>query len=97
MLELNETVASFVSFVGALPRAALRPSRWGPREVLAHLVYWHEHYVRIVRARLDGRDPRLPDSSFTELNAVAILGLRDMTIAKMLRRPSVGAGEARAA
>lgn len=86
MLELRETVASLASFIGSLPPAALHPSRWGPREVLAHLVYWHEHYVRIVRARLDGREPRLPGSSFVALNAVAVESLRGVTVAEMVRR-----------
>lgn len=75
MAGLRRSVDSFIAFIGARAPSAPRDG-WSADEVLAHLAYWHEHYVRIVRARLAGREPRLPDASFTELNAVAVAHFR---------------------
>lgn len=40
-------------------------------EVLAHLVFWHEEYVRITAALVDGRTPQLKTGSYARLNALA--------------------------
>jgi len=45
---LTETVVRFCQFIEGLPESALLDQDWGPKEVLAHLVYHHELYVRLV-------------------------------------------------
>jgi hypothetical protein len=39
------TVEAFCTWIESLPSDELRPKNWGPREVLAHLLYRHEHYL----------------------------------------------------
>lgn len=43
---LIETVNQFCKFIAAIPENALAEQDWGPKEVLAHIVYHHELNVR---------------------------------------------------
>jgi len=47
---LTDTVNQFCRFMETLPASALVGQDWGPKEVLAHLVYHHELYVTLVQA-----------------------------------------------
>jgi hypothetical protein len=87
LARLHRTVTSFAALAGSAPPAQRSPAgAWGLSEVLAHLVYWHEHYVRVVRAQLAGRDPPLPDDTFKRLNAAAVEGLRGKAVPTLARR-----------
>jgi hypothetical protein len=79
IIRLRDTVEQFSAFIQALPADALaeRPldeafREWGPKEVLAHLVYHHELYVRLVEATLSGAPAQPPAGTFRELNAQAV-------------------------
>jgi hypothetical protein len=54
--------------------------------VLAHLVFWHETYVGIIRALVEGRQPRLATGTFKDLNAHAVRELESETIPRLLER-----------
>ena len=51
---LVETVDQFCQFITTLPASALADQDWGPKEVLAHLMYHHELYVNLVQEFLAG-------------------------------------------
>ena len=77
---------SFIALVDELPADALRPAAWGPREVLSHLAYWHEHYVRLLEAALAGERPALPAGSFRDLNAGAVAHFRATPVHEIAHR-----------
>jgi hypothetical protein len=83
---LTATVESFCAGIESLPARDLRSREWGPREVLAHLVYWHEGYVRRTSAVRTGQSPTLPQGRFADINACAVANLRDVPIRRMIQR-----------
>jgi hypothetical protein len=83
---LTATVESFCAWIESLPASDLRPRDWGPREVLAHLVYWHESYVRRTAAVRAGKPPALPEGRFADINAHAVASLRTVPVRRLVRR-----------
>lgn len=43
---LTNTVEDFCVWIESLPAEETRTQAWGPREILAHLVHWHEQIYR---------------------------------------------------
>jgi hypothetical protein len=84
--ELYEAVDDIGRFIGRLPKADLVEKAWGPREVLAHLVFWIESYVAQVDALLAGDTPVLLRGRFDDLNAQAVQASRGIPVEDLLRR-----------
>lgn len=59
---------------------------WGPKEVLAHLVYHHELYVNLVEAFLAGTLMEPPKGTFRELNAQAVAASRGIPPSELVDR-----------
>jgi hypothetical protein len=86
LTRLTATVESFCKLVEGLPARALLERPWGPRQVLSHLVFWHETYVRQTEARLADKGWLLPEGTFNELNAQAVASLAAVGVATLLAR-----------
>jgi hypothetical protein len=83
---LSETVEDFCLWIETLPAQDLRPREWGTRETLAHLVYWHAHYLSQSKAVLAGKPLPLPAGRFSDLNAAAVAKYRALAPSALLRR-----------
>jgi aminopeptidase YwaD len=83
---LTETVDQFCRYITALPADALAEREWGPKEVLAHLVYHHELYVGRVQAFLSGTPADLPVGRYKDLNAQAAASSRCIPPAELVDR-----------
>ncbi len=83
---LAETVDRFCRFITALSPSALGDQEWGPKPVLAHLVYHHELYVTLVQASLAGRPVAPPKGRFRDLNADAVAASRGIPVAELADR-----------
>jgi hypothetical protein len=83
---LTATVSRFCQIIERLPARALLEKPWGPRQVLSHLVYWHEDYVRQIEARRSGMGWLLPEGGFEELNARAVASLAGVGVPTLLAR-----------
>jgi hypothetical protein len=83
---LTSTVTRFCQIMERLPVHAFLEKPWGPRQVLSHLVYWHEDYVRQIEARRAGKGWLLPEGGFKELNARAVALLAGVSVATLLAR-----------
>ncbi|MEW6716391.1 MAG: hypothetical protein AB1345_02640 [Chloroflexota bacterium] len=77
--KLTDTVNHFCRWITALPADMLVEQDWGPREVLAHIVYYHELFVNLVEARLSKKEFPPPEGSFRELNAAAVSASRGIS------------------
>jgi hypothetical protein len=86
LARLEQSVERFCQFVGTLPPHALVDQAWGPKEVLAHLTYHHEQYVRIVEAFLAGAPVEPPAGRFHDLNAEAVAANRGVPSAELVSR-----------
>ena len=86
LARLTSTVGRFCQIIERLPARALLEKPWGPRQVLSHLVYWHEDYVRQIEARRAGKGWLLPEGGFKELNARAVASLASVGVPTLLAR-----------
>lgn len=84
--KLNQTVNQFCGFIESLPAQALLNRDWGPREVLAHLVYHHELYVRLAKASVDHRQVAPITGRFRDVNAAAVAENRGASAAQLVSR-----------
>jgi hypothetical protein len=83
---LTRAVEDFCRWIEHLPAEKTRAQEWGPREVLAHLVYWHEHYLAQSEAILAGKAFPLPAGRFRDLNVAAVEKLGGAPPAALCRR-----------
>ena len=83
---LDQAVEDFCRFMQNLPPEATAQRDRGPKEVLAHLVFYHELYVAQAQAFLAGTSVDLPKGRYSELNAEAAERFRDVPIDELVRR-----------
>jgi ABC-type hemin transport system substrate-binding protein len=83
---LAETVDRSCQFITTLPTSTLAEQDWGPKEVLAHLVYHHELHVNLVEAFLAGTPVAPPKGSFRALNTEAVRASRGIAPAELVDR-----------
>jgi hypothetical protein len=84
--ELDANVTEFAELIARLPRELLRPTSWGPREILAHIVFAHEIYVRELRATARGGPPELFAHTGQEQNRMAVAENGSVSVDELLRR-----------
>ena len=83
---LDQAVEDFCQFIQNLPQEDATQRAWGPKEVLAHLVFYHELYVAQAQAFLAGTSADLPKGRYSELYAEAAERFRGVTIDEMVKR-----------
>jgi len=59
---------------------------WGPKEVLAHLVYHQEGYAAQIQALLMNEPFHPPQGRFRDLNALAVAANRGIPIEELVSR-----------
>lgn len=87
--KLSSTIDDFSSYIKKLPKSDLElsnTSEWGPKEVLIHLVVWHEYYCRIFNSLLAGQTPVLIKGTLKNQNKLAVENNKNETIENLLLR-----------
>ena len=84
--QLEDTVDQFCQFISSLPENHLLEQDWGPREVLAHIVYCHELYLHLIEANCAGKITEPPEGRFSDLNRNAVAASRSIPIPKLIDR-----------
>jgi hypothetical protein len=82
LTKLDETVAQAAQFFSGVDET-LCDGHQTAREVLSHLVFWHQEYAAIIESLAGGRQPVLRRGAFADLNAQATrtyqtVSLRDL-------------------
>ncbi|PYN89559.1 MAG: hypothetical protein DMD87_05140 [Candidatus Rokuibacteriota bacterium] len=70
-------------FQGPGGQARIKGEKWGPREVLCHLVWWHQATVEGMESVLSGGKPYRFYASIDEMNARAVGRLAGQDIAQL--------------
>ena len=76
--------AGLTYFVGSGGQARIKVGTWGPREVLCHLVWWHQATVEGMESVLAGGKPYRFYASVDEMNARAVGRLAGHDIAQLV-------------
>jgi hypothetical protein len=88
-VKLDEAVDSFIGFTRSLSAQTLKASgtdRWGPREVLIHLVFWHEQYASIASAVAAKRPPKLHAGTIGDVNRFAVAEDAETSVETLIAR-----------
>ena len=83
---LAQAVDDFCQLIENLPPETLQEKTWGPQAILAHLVYYHELYVKQAQAFLDDTPTKLFQGPYYELNAQVVKNCRRIPIPILVRR-----------
>lgn len=83
---LGESVEAFACALESTPETRLTGGEWGPREMLCHIVFWHETYVRIAHAINAGQDRRPLVGTFPEFNRQSVIQLGDVPVTVLVAR-----------
>jgi hypothetical protein len=86
---LREAIETFIAYIESFPAEALAPTstaEWGPREVLCHLVFWHEENADTLDALLKGNRRSLRAGGVHQNNAEAVALNRDESIGSLCER-----------
>jgi hypothetical protein len=75
--------AGLAYFQGPGGQAKVKIGRWGPREVLCHLVWWHQATAEGMESVLSGGAPYRIYASVDEMNARAVGRLSGKTIEQL--------------
>jgi hypothetical protein len=94
--ELNRAVAAAVAFFSDVDEA-LQDGEQTARQALAHIVFWHREYGRIVRALGEGPIPALRPGTYNSLNHIAYEEFADTPMAELAHRLSICQRELEAA
>ncbi|MBI2321100.1 MAG: DinB family protein [Chloroflexi bacterium] len=72
IVAVGAVIDEALAFFGQTPdRTAAPGGSWGPKEVLAHLVWWHTFTCESVEGVLAGREPQPPSRPVEAINAEA--------------------------
>ncbi len=59
---------------------------WTVKEVLCHIVFWHENYAANYKAMANNQEPLLLDAPFYKLNKEGVLQLEKFSIENLIKR-----------
>lgn len=60
--------------------------RWNMKDMLAHLVAWHESFAKNLALIADGKSPDPPQGSLREVNREGVQMLRGQSLDQLIRR-----------
>jgi hypothetical protein len=85
--QLNETASQLIETYHNLPNPNLMVYHlWSVKDVLAHLVFWHESFARNVRDLAKGRKPSPLKGRLSDLNQSGVEGMHNQDLQSILQR-----------
>ena len=84
--DLRVAVSEFCAWCEALPAAARIEKAWGPKEVLAHLLFWLDGYRQQLAAQLEEKLVEVAQGSFADINELAVTDSRSAAFEALLAR-----------
>ncbi|HEY2916029.1 MAG TPA: DinB family protein [Candidatus Limnocylindrales bacterium] len=91
---LHASMVDVVVAAGALdagdldrtPSASLDvESGWTPRQIVAHILWWHERYINVLSAAIDGRQPPALPGTLDDINVRGVEAYGDRSVEELTR------------
>lgn len=83
---LHRAVEKFIKVIEEGPPDSPAPGAWGSREVLLHIVFWHETDANVVTATLNQEEPDVPSGSYRAINARAVEMNAGVSVGQLIER-----------
>ncbi len=84
--QLSESLAVFVREVRSRNLNHMATDKWTIKEVLCHIVSWHEYYAANFKALSEGKEPPLYEGSTAVRNLETVRELRNFKTAGLIER-----------
>ena len=85
--QLDEAVDSIIGVVKKIENPeTLQVDDWTAKDTLGHIAFWHESFARNVRALGDGRQPKVLDGKYPDLNRQGVEHSRTMSVGQIAGR-----------
>lgn len=81
---LDAAVQDAIAYFRAADAPASQTEEWGPREVLAHLLFWHDFVIGALEAAARGELQPRPVGPQPEINGKAVEQYRDTPLEEQL-------------
>lgn len=66
--DLDRAASESRGSAGSAPASADVEAGWTPRQVLAHVLWWHERYINVLSSAVDGRTPPKLAGALDDIN-----------------------------
>ena len=83
--QFQQAAEQFCSFMETLPAEATINKVWGPKEVLAHLLFWQNNYLNLLHAKIVEEPAALLAGSYDELNQQVVAASRQQSAKELLK------------
>lgn len=85
--QLDETLAQVFAVYQNLPNPEeLRCAAWTGKDILGHLVFWHESFARNLQDLVNDIQPTPLKGKYSELNQRCLAEMRTQTVADLTKR-----------
>ena len=85
--QLDEAVDDIIGVVRKIANPeTLQVDDWTAKDTLGHIAFWHESFARNVRALSDGRQPKVLEGKYPDLNQQGVEQSRAMSVGQIAGR-----------
>ncbi len=85
--QLDSTLADFIEFFqGDLDYSSMVNAQWTARDVLGHIVFWHESFARVLAALVREEKPVLLKGRIPEINQQGYDATHENSIDQLVER-----------
>lgn len=83
---LSKNLEEFIDEVKKKKSSFMATDEWTVKEVLCHIVFWHENYAANYKALADGKEPPLYDAPGYQLNYDGVTLFNRHSVPTLIRR-----------
>ncbi|NTV30435.1 ClbS/DfsB family four-helix bundle protein [candidate division WWE3 bacterium] len=84
--QLTDTIDQFVDIVRNKQLNLMATDEWTVKDILCHIVFWHESYAANYHATAQQEPPCIPQEPAYKLNHPGVSKLRNVSMEKLIQR-----------
>lgn len=84
--KLDSAVNSFIETYKTVDKTKLATDKWTAEDLLRHVTFWHENYVRTLQALAERRPPTLLKGKLLDLNMNGVESLKPYSSEQLIEK-----------
>lgn len=84
--ELSKNLQIFIQEVQKKKLSLMATDKWTVKEVLCHIVFWHENYAANYKALAENKVPPLLDGPGYKLNPEGVASLKKYSVIELIKK-----------